>query len=182
MSTCNESHPEHPERRCSLPDSLPHGDHLDYAHKHEPWPNQPVLQQAALRREQSVGKRGRNRSGMKEIAAAIAGSKMGTGEVVLETKAEGMDRALSATPEEFKASFYECLHEVALTHDTFTSDHVRMVLERRGVEVENPNSIGPLMPQGAKRGWMTKTDERAVSERGLGKGRDGLSVWKSLIR
>lgn len=173
---CGEPHPEDAKRLCAMKGT--HADHLDLRHPTEPWPNVEVQRQMSLRKTNGTKRsRSSRKSDLTHVAAAIVGARLGSG----ETKAEGMDRALAATPDQFKASFYAALKHVASQQESLTSDDVRRVLDEQGIVAENPTAIGPLMPYGAKQGWTAKTDERSVSSRGEGKGRDGLTVWRSLI-
>lgn len=71
---CGEQHPEDRTRLCDLPPG-PHGDHLDFAHSTDPWPNVEVQRRVAIKKANGSGRRAKRRSDMAQLAATIVVAK-----------------------------------------------------------------------------------------------------------
>jgi hypothetical protein len=131
----------------------------------------------------SLPSRSSNRAEAHRIASNAAPARR-TGPPVVEqqAKTEGMQRSEVLTTEEFRRAFLDALRRVALDQERLTSDDVWVVLAERGVDTDVRTGVGPMMANGARMGWIAKTGDHAVSGRPNSKARDGLTVWRSLLR
>lgn len=176
MPGCGAKHPDDQNRTCMV-----RGKHADHMDIHGTWTDPETEQRIALVREQrrAGGRKGTRKRVNSLAAAAIRGREETIGEQ--RAKHSGMEQALHATPEDFREGFLAAVRDLAERQESLTSDDVWEVLEARGIDTESRAAVGPLMASAAKKGWLKKTDERAVSNRPGSKARDGLSVWQSLL-
>lgn len=157
---CQEPHPEDPTRRCDISAVVGHGEHWDRAHPEEFWPNVEARERARILKTQKQSKgRGKRKSGMTEIAAAIASNQMQG-----LTKAEGMALAYDAQIPA-RDNFERVIYHLARTtppEQHFSTNEVwaywRDVLG--WAEPEKRQFAGPAMKASAtKHGWTTVVGE-----------------------
>jgi len=95
----------------------------------------------------------------------------------------GMKQADDNADPRWKREVDAAIRQVALTHSTFTADHVVAELERNNFHftTHNPSALGPRLKEVSKTlGWMKATEEVKRSRRPASKG-NFLRVWESKV-
>jgi hypothetical protein len=101
-----------------------------------------------------------------------------------QLKAEGMSRAASGAPEQWKVEMLECIKLIAKDTRRFNSDPVFLLADRIGVVPHTENrAIGPVFCRAAKLGYIRKTQTmpQFVNSDRPALHKTPLQMWDSLI-
>lgn len=82
--------------------------------------------------------------------------------------------------QEWKDAAIQCVWEICTRYETFTSDPVRNLLEKKGIPCKNMSSLGGVMREAAKNNWCEWKGDWETSTRPSSHSR-ALRKWRSLI-
>lgn len=92
---------------------------------------------------------------------------------------EAIARVKANADEEWYAAALDALHDLARSREAFTADELQPLLAGLGRPHE-PRVVGAVMREGARRHWITKTDEYRPSS--LARNHAAPRVlWRSLL-
>lgn len=95
---------------------------------------------------------------------------------------EGMDRAKAQTPEQLVHVMWHIWRHLCQTHAELTTDDFWLSLtpELHDQVKQHANSVGKMVSESAKNGWVRSTGRSIQTRRVEGNARK-ITVWKSLI-